>query len=681
MMKGHEPVTDFAQWYVDYDPEGGRDGCLEFRSMSPCADRLYRKFENHKREMDLRVGNYGPLELLADGQVISPKPDLPNISSGETAGIVRRIARNLVQNTPNVEVISLFDDDSVEGIIAKHILTSKIIGSDQYSNDMQQNLFSSTKSAFTLGFDCVIPALLQDAAGSWYIKYDTIHYRDVFPEPGAKDVRDCTEVFIRRYLSEGDVHALIRNNTAGWDIAALKLLCKNRPPAREQQSVDHQTKKHHQIPDGYELITWYSSTGEPFLTFDASTKMLLRIEKNKHPLRQHPVFFLVLEKDSQQPLGKSQVELLLGRQDFQDLMLNGAMKLWYRNINPSIIGYGTVNSIPNLSPGKYTQISNPNAKIEAFEVNTQTLMQYGTISQQNMGSMVGLVGAADQQMASQGVYDTMSATPQGVEQQQQMVDITTNNYQKAIESFFSHYCSYALTIYFQELKSVKSITPTAEARIKLMKQGFGMMGDPDELEEAQAAGKEPRGLNVIKRDGSIDIDFSKLAVEYFVRCVPGSLVEMEDEKQLRILNELFVPLSQAMPALANTQDPQMLRQAATAMSYIIAKEIELSGSSSAKDIKDLWTGEVDGVHERDKRISAIEEKLGLSGEELDVQLDLSQQLVMQLQEQVQLLSENQRLLLEKLGVTSNAPESGDNSSNGGQLTQPGAPVSVVPASA
>ena len=74
--------------------------------------------------------------------------------------------------------------------------------------------------------------------------------------------------------------------------------------------------------------------------------------------------FLVLEKDSQQPLGKSQVELLVGRQDFQDLMLGGAMKLWYRNINPSIIGYGTVNAIPNLSPGKYTQISNPNAKVE-----------------------------------------------------------------------------------------------------------------------------------------------------------------------------------------------------------------------------------------------------------------------------------------------------------------------------
>ena len=31
-------------------------------------------------------------------------------------------------------------------------------------------------------------ALMQDAGGSWFIKYDSSHYRDVFPEPGVKDV-------------------------------------------------------------------------------------------------------------------------------------------------------------------------------------------------------------------------------------------------------------------------------------------------------------------------------------------------------------------------------------------------------------------------------------------------------------------------------------------------------------
>jgi hypothetical protein len=629
----YEPVTTFEQWYKEYDPTGSRDGGLEFRGMAPCADHVWHQWQFFKREMDLRVENYEILEKLVDGEVISPKPDLPNVSSGETAGLVRRICRNLVQNCPNVEVISKFDDDSVHGIFSRFVLTSKVIGSDEYSNDMQQNLFASTKTALTLGFACVIPVLLQDAAGGWYIKYDTIHYRDVFPENGCKDIRTATTVYVRRYLTIGEVKCLIRDEAPGWDTAALKLMIKNRPRAREQQSVDYQTKKHHQIPDGYEIITKYSSSGEPFLTFSGDTKVLLRIEKNNHPVKQHPVHFLVLEKDDQQPLGKSQVELLIGRQDFQDLMLNGAMKLWYRNINPSIIGYGTVNSIPNLSPGKYTQIANPNAKLEPFEVNTQTLMQYGQISQQNLGSMVMMVGAADQQMAMQnGAPGGMSATPQGVQAQQQMVDITTNNYQKSIESFFSHYCSYALTIYFQELRSVKKVTPSADSRIRMLEAGLPI--------EA-----------ISEKDGCLYLDFEDMAVEYWVRCVPGSLVELEDEKQLRILNQMFIPLSQAMPAMAASQDQQMLKQAAKAMQYIIGKQIELSGSTSAKEIGLIWkTGDMEEVNSRDARIAAVEESINNYDMLANLELDQNSAAITQLQAQMAMMTKNQQILLEQLGV-------------------------------
>lgn len=653
------PVTAFEDWYTDYkvDP---RDGCLDVRNIAPHGQRLWSQYQYYKSEMDKRTEHYYKLEKLADGTVISPKPDLPNISSGETAGLVRRIARNLVQNCPNVEVLSRFDDDSVQGIFAKFILTTKIIGSDEYSNDMQQNLFASTKTALTLGFDVVIPALLQDAAGGWYMKYDAIHYRDVFPEPGAKDVRQADNVFVRRYLTKGEVHALIREQTIGWDPAALKTMMKSAPYGRARESVDHQNRKFGIIPEGYEIITWYSSSGQPFLTFSASTKHLLRIEKNKHPLKLHPVHFLVLEKDSQQPLGKSQVELLIGRQDFQDLMLNGAMKLWYRNINPSIIGFGAPNAVPNLTPGKYTQISNPNARIEPFEVNTQTLLQYGAISQQNLGSMVNLIGSADQQMATQA-GSGMSATPQGVEAQQAMVDITTNNYQKAIESFFSHYCSYALTLYFQELKATKKVSPSAEARVKLLKAGL-----PTEL---------------INEDGTLDMDFEDLATEYWVRVVPGSLVEMEDEKQLRILNQLFVPLSQAMPALAAAQDPQMLAQAAKAMQYIIGKQIELSGSASAKDIGLVFKGDVEAVDDRDQRIAAMEETIHSVEGGMGSIMEMNDNALRLLQEQISMLRESQELILDKLGGATESSVQQEPVSSRPRSTQPGLAPTVMPASA
>lgn len=626
----HAPITTFEQWYEGRS-ENARDGCLEFRNLSRAASGILDMYTRYKREMDARVANYEKFEMLADSEVISPKDDLPNISSGETAGIVRRMARNLVQHTPNLEIVCEHDDDSLKGVIARFILLTKIVGSDTYSSDMQQNLFASTKTSLTLGFACVVPVLLQDASGSWYVKYDSIHYRDVFPEPGAKDVREATSVFVRRYLTRGEVLSLIRNQVSGWDLAALRRLAQQPPRPREYSSVAHQDKKHKTVPEGYEIVTWYTSSGDPFLTFDPHTQMLLRIEVNRHPLKWHPVHFLVLEKDDQQPLGKSQVELLLGRQEFQDLMLNGAMKMWYRNINPPLVGYGVVNAIPNLGPGKYTEITNPNARIEPFEVNTQTLLQFGTISQQNHGAMVNLVGAADQQMAA-SAGQGMSATPQGVESQDRLVDITTNNYQKAIESFFSHYCSYALTLYFHELQGTEWITPSADARQRLIALGL----DED----------------LIKPDGSIDIKFSEMATEYYVRCVPGSLVEMEDEKQLRILKEIFVPLSQAIPAFAAAGDTKAVAHSAAAIQYMVEKTLELAGSTHARELKEILqngrTGELD---EFMQRTDALETEISGLSEEVLRGMDASADLMAQMQEQIRTLAETQRLILSRLGVS------------------------------
>ena len=641
------PVTEFSQWYERYGQDS-RDGCLEYRGFSDVATETWQRFRKFKTEMDARCEHYEKYEMLADNQVISPRPDLPNISSGETAGMIRRIARNVVQNVPNVEILSIFDDDKAKGVLARFILNEKIIGSDAYSNDMQQNLFGSTVTSLTTGFDCVIPVLLQDGAGSWYFKYDNIHYRDVYPEPGAKDIRQAHTVFVRRWLTKGDVKALIRNQVTGWDVSALKSLLKSDPPVREEQSAAHKDKKHKRIPDGYDIITAYTDTGDPFLTFSGSQKILLRIEKNKHPRGEHPVHFLVLEKDPQQPLGKSQVDLLLGRQEFQDLMLNGAMKLWYRNINPTIIAYGAPDAVPNLSPGKYFNISNPNARVEPFEVNTQTLLQYGSISQQNMGSMVNLVGAADQQMAT-AAGNGMSATPQGVEAQEALVDITTNNYQKAVESFFSHYCSYALTLYFYELQGVPSITPNADARQKLLKLGLDEMS--------------------FSENGELKIPFKDMKTDYFVRCIPGSLVEMEDEKQLRILNELFIPLSQAMPAIAQSGNQEMLANATAAMQFIVQKQIELSGSKHATELEDLMReGVTPQLTAYQERAEATESKIDEFNSAVNEELEQSTSLVRELQTQVSLIAQTQQTILEALGA-----QNGTNSAEGNsfEAAQPG----------
>lgn len=641
----YKVVKEFDDWYTkrEVDP---RTGALGRYSHAPCVEHIHKMFEKYKREMDSRTGDFWKLDLLAAGEVLTKRDDLSNVSSGDVAGMCRRTARNIVQNCPNVDVVSQFDDDSIEGIFTRHMLLSKIIGTDTYSNDMQQNLFASTMGAFTRGFDCVIPVLLQDATGSWYIKYDSIHYRDVFPEDGAKDVRQAHKVFVRRYLSQADVHTLIRDETEGWDIAALQTMMQENPPVRRHDSASHEQKKG-QLPEGYEIITMYTDSGDPFITFDARHKLLLRIEKNLHPMKWHPVHFLVLEKDDQQPLGKSMVELLLGRQEFQDLLLNGAMKMWYWGINPTLIGRG-VNTTPMLAPGKFINLSNPNAVIEPMEVSTQTLQSFGLISQQNQGAMINTAGAADQQMAA-GAGNGMSATPQGVEAQVSMVDITTNNYQKAVENFFSHYCSYAMCIYFEELKGTKSVTPNAEARLKLLKAGFPV----DKVNE---------------KTKEIKIDFADLAVQYFVRCVPGSLTELEDEKQVRVLQEMLVPISQSMPAIAALQDPDMTKAATLTIQYIMGQLIKLSGSADARAISDIWKGkDAAALSERDQKIADLESSRDEVAEVLTDSSAVTAQTVMGLQSQVTALTDTMQALIQQL-TPEQAPYGPE---------QPVAPVSPV----
>jgi hypothetical protein len=643
----YDPVKTFDDWYERRDVDD-RNGTLRNFTIAECAVHLRTKFDRAKREMDIRVNNYDNLIKLVDAEVISQKPDLPNVSSGEVAGMIRRMARNLVQNTPNVDIISKFDDDSPAGIFVNHILKSRIIGDDFYSNDMQQNLYASAKNSLTLGFDTVIPVLAQDAAGGWIMKYDNIFYRDVFPDPGVKDIREAKECFIRRYLTKADVVSMIRNKVIGWDIEALSTLVQTSPPARDERSVDQQTKKHHQVPYGYEIITYYNSYGDPFLTWDARNGMLLRIEQNRDPLKRLPVHFLVMEKDLNQPLGKSQVELVVGRQEFQDLMLNGAMKMWYRNINPPILGMGwNSQSAPNLGPGKFTPMPNPNAELKPLEVSTQTLLQYGTIATQNAGNMVQLLGAADQQMAAMnGGNGGMSQTPQGVQAQQQMVDITTNNYQKAIENFFSRYCSYALTVYFAELKgSVKQIQPTADARRSLL--NGGLRSDPitDEM------GKVVAPADFLE-DGTLNLDFDAFATEYFVRTVPGSLVEIEDEKQLRILQQIYVPLSQAMPALAASGNQQALANATAAMQFIVQKTIELSGSTSAHELRDLMSGraQLPEIEQQDSLMQAFEDRLGAAGTATQAAMDQLAAAQKEQQNQIALLRQGQGAMMQHLGI-------------------------------
>lgn len=647
-FKKHD-VESFEDWYSKYRVD--QNGVLQHNGLAPCAQGHVRRHLYYKREMDTRVKNYYKYEKQASAEVVTERRNQANISSGDSASFLERVAKGIVQHTPNVTIVNQFDDDTVPGQLCTYFLKHRVIGEDEYSNDMHQNLLSSVETSLTIGFDCVIPVLMQNAAGDWYIQYDSIHYRDVYPEPGARDVRRAHDVYVRRYLTKGDIKHIIRNQVQGWDVAALRRILQTAPASRE--IVDHQSQKHNVNPEAYEVITWYSDSGEAFLTFDAREHILLRIEKNKHPLKEHPVFFLVLKRDPRQPLGTSILSKTFGRQEFQDLYLNGAMKLWAKNIDPPIFAYGTANAVPNLSPGKFNPISNPQARIEAFEINPMGLQMFSQVASLNAANMSQLFGAADQQMAAQSTGGMMSQTPQGVDAQQQMVDATTGDFQRAVEAFFSKYLSYALTIFFQEMKGMTKFTPDAPAREGLLAAGL-----PAET---------------FDEDGTISVPMSKLAIQHYVRIVPGSLAELEEEKQIRLLNQMFVPLSQAMPAMAAANDPKMLANAAAAMQFIITKQIELSGSNHARELKDVMqNGVTPEMTENEDKFRQLEVALGGTFSQFAAEAETRDSVILEIQKQIQLLSSGLGAVAGALGLEGgqSAPDAATGGVSGPPSAQP-----------
>jgi len=94
----------------------------------------------------------------------------------------------------------------------------------------------------------------------------------------------------------------------------------------------------------------------------------------------------------------------------------------------------------------------------------------------------------------------------------------------------------------------------------------------------------------------------------------------------------------------------VLNQAAMTMQYIISKQIELSGSESAKQLGLLWEGQTEAATAIDDRITDMETVIGGVSAQLDTEVGLQAQAIAQLQEQVMMLTANNQTLLEQLGV-------------------------------
>jgi len=115
------------------------------------------------------------------------------------------------------------------------------------------------------------------------------------------------------------------------------------------------------------------------------------------------------------------------------------------------------------------------------------------------------------------------------------------------------------------------------------------------------------------------------------------------------------------------------------MEYIIQKQIALSGSNSAKELEELLkNGSTDEFKSLQKRQEDLEKILGGEYSDPAVQVELTNSVLVQQREQIQLLQQGMAALGSALGIqvptgSPAAPPPGPAPVAGGQPGSPGAP--------
>ena len=125
----------------------------------------------------------------------------------------------------------------------------------------------------------------------------------------------------------------------------------------------------------------------------------------------------------------------------------------------------------------------------------------------------------------------------------------------------------------------------------------------------------------------------------------------------------------------------MLQQAAKAMQYIISKQIELSGSTSSKDIGLAWNGDVEAVDERDRKLAVMEENMLATTTGNNEVMKMTEAAMLMLQDQMSMMRESQQLIMERLGMQTETSAPMEPETETGFPEQPQESSNVVPASA
>jgi hypothetical protein len=457
-------MTDELKWDIDKMDIDNKD-----------AKKINKKFNEAYTKMKTRTLRFDEYSKIAHNLSLVEDDDQTIFSEGSAQSIIRKIISQTIQRVPDGTIYSPYDKNSWEQVVLEYIFRSKVLLSEFRNKDMHKNLIKTFKQSLIYGFSAVRVGFKNDIDGDVRITYNKIHWNDIYPDPDCGAIEDSEWYIIRDWLSKSDVEALLDDegdvidNT--YNVDTVRYLIDNKVNiGSEYDSNSTYDKRRGTLrTNSVEIRTFYKRGADEFMTVIPSVNAVLRTVKNYDPRKDVPILFLIPDPDDEFPLGVSQIEQILGKQQYADVLQAAAIKSTLLAMQPPMSVFGTIepSSISFEPRALWMMGNNPNSRLEPYPINTSMIELSGQTIEQNSAGMMRNLNTVDATVASDAKIPSYPGSNNGQTNAAADKTITVNTYQKRVEYFFSDFADVALKTYINSLSGEQTITVDEETRRKI----------------------------------------------------------------------------------------------------------------------------------------------------------------------------------------------------------------------
>lgn len=598
------------------------------------AAKLDKKWKDGLAMHQQRVAGFEFFTRVAHNMSLFEMKKNDSFSEGSTQTIKRKIRAQTIQRTPDGEIVTPFEKNSVEQTIVDYLFKHKILSSEFEGKDMMKQLWKTFNAAYDYGFGCVRTGFECDPDGDPRISYTLIPYNDVIPSPDCKCIEEADWYIIREWIPTSNLKALLNEDGTcsdpTYDADVIKYIVgQEHKDGIEYDSIPMADKKKGVSRNhSTEVRTYYCKGADEFITYVPGVNAVLRRVKNYDPRKEVPIHFLILEPDPEFPYGCSSIMWTIAQQQYADAFQSTAYQTLLLALKPPMQVFGNLtNPKIKMRPGAIWPMgTNPNNRIEPYRVETTTVTQYGSILENISARMMASLNITDATVASDANVPSYSATPQGVEQQRLDKTITINQFQKRVEIFFSEWANHALRSYIASMSGEHYITVDSKTRkrIESIEEAMKKNAELETMQELPQIPGMPMPQIEVEVETIIDgnkvlVDFDKLnedmLFEFTVRT--GSLIENERETERNNIQEMLIPVSQMIGNISEQNRDAFER---VIMQLVVRlcelSDIDISASAAAtindKLVMGALQSTMDAVMAQQGQIDQMQQAMGMA---------------------------------------------------------------------